>query len=137
MMKKQKKLGTYLAVTAGAGCAASVADGAVTFFGPGAQNPESSPSTPAGVEIGYTSMAGAVDISYSYFSVFASALVGGYFTQGDDLSGIIVSGYGAAFGSSGGASNGAVFNSDQNYANISFDGNDGVYEAVGLSLIHI
>ena len=67
-MKKQNKLGTYLAVTAGAGCVASVADASVTFFGPGAQNPGTTPATPAGINFGILGDA------FSVYSLYLSLI---------------------------------------------------------------
>ena len=53
IMKTKNRIGNYLAVTAGVGCASSAASGAVTLFGPGARGPSTSPSSP----ISFTSVA--------------------------------------------------------------------------------
>ncbi len=47
---RQNKLATYLAVTAGAGCATSVANAAVTFYGVNAANDTN--ADPSGLIIG-------------------------------------------------------------------------------------
>ena len=128
---KTKGLYPYLAVTAGVGCAASVANGAVTFFGPGAQSPDSNPATPVGLSFGSLGNGtGYLNGNGSYFTRFARDITG-YFTRGSDIDSI--AGAMLALYSSGlsGASAGAVLGSDQNYANISFDSNISVFEGVG------
>lgn len=120
----------YLAVTAGVGCAASAANAAVVFYGNDSNT--NIQADPVGVNIGLIqNIARAVDSSNfrqgSYFRLVSIE----YFTQGSDHSG------------SEGVGNAGLYNlgltlnlmygavaGDQNYANVSFDGNDSVYEAV-------
>lgn len=116
-------------MTAGVGFVSSVADGAVTFYGPGAQNSSSSPVTPAGIDIGavgFSKYTAGTNVAMPS-AHFAASQSGHYFTQGDDIATSTVSslGYYKFFTSY----YGSVAGSD-NYANISFDGSDGVYEAV-------
>ena len=113
----RKKLGSYLAVTIGTGCCtASMANGAVTFFGKGARGPDTSPPTPDALTFMYNNSYGAV-----YFSEGAMAAIGfsfgvvGYFTNGSSL----VSSSGVAT------------------ARYSFMGDDLRGATLGLSLIHI
>lgn len=136
----QNKLTTYLAVTAGIGCASSAANAAVIFYGVNAANDTN--ADPAGIDISNTTYAfgdttyfyGQVDTGVSSDSFFAIDDVSrGNFTGGGDLTidpdsssqygGYIDIGTGAVLP-------GVVFGPN-NYANISFDGNDGIYEAVG------
>ena len=124
----------YLTAGLGAGCVAGQADAAtvVTFFGPVAQNPSSDPATPAGFMVGSAFGAGyyhAVDASDAISAFADLGIEDGYFTNGADLGTISNWGY-ATYSYGGSAINGATFGSDQNYANISFNGDDGIYEAV-------
>ena len=122
-------LRSYLAVTAGVGCAASVANGSVTFYGIDFANQFN--DDPLGISIGSYYGSGFVienpSTSLSYFSLSSN----GYFTRGDDLVDVIgtPSGGGVGYYSDENLTFGAVFG-DQNYANVSFDGPDGVFEAV-------
>ncbi len=133
-MKTSKKtqLTAYLATglaaaTAGQADAATV----VTFYGPGARTPTSNPATPDGIDFGTVTLHAAVDSSLSTSSYFLNDYSLGYFSSGADMSPYDVGREAPYyFFSSGIYINGAQ-NGDQNYANISFDGNDGVYEAVG------
>lgn len=127
------RLATYLTAGLGAGCLAGQADAAitVTFYGPGAQSPLTSPATPAGFEIGnsfdgkFCIIADELPIS----AAFSSA--GAYFTNGSDHAGFYSHGFGE-YTSVNLAANGATLGSSQNYANITFNGpDDEVYEAVG------
>ncbi|MGJ8657741.1 MAG: PEP-CTERM sorting domain-containing protein [Akkermansiaceae bacterium] len=129
-IKRQNKLGTYLAVTVGAGCAVSVAEASVTFYGVDSANDTN--LDPAGISFGIRGGYFAVDAESDYDSVFLYNSGIGYFTRGDDLEASSVLGIAARYsfttgGFSGGA--GAVAGSN-NYANISFNGTDSVYEAV-------
>jgi hypothetical protein len=129
------KLAAYLGAGIGAGCLAGQSEAAtiVTLFGPGAQNTTTTPATPAGINVGlgfypgtrYVADASAARVAFS--NAGAS-----YFTSGSDLntSGGLNWGFGTYL-YEGAPTNGAVLNSDQNFANISFNGNDGVYEGVG------
>ena len=53
-----------------------------------------------------------------------------YFTRGTDMT-VGENGAIGRYSYQGSAYNGALLNSNQNYASISFNGNDGIYEAVG------
>lgn len=131
-INKQNRLASYLTVAAGVGCAASAANGAVVFFGPGAQSPTSTPATPAGISIGTTLLGGnlAVNSSISTDALFASDAANIQFTSGTDLTPTSYSVSGLYADSNGDPVGGAVLNSDQNYINISFDGDSTVFEAV-------
>ncbi|RYD50088.1 MAG: PEP-CTERM sorting domain-containing protein [Verrucomicrobiaceae bacterium] len=126
------RLATYLTAGIGAGCLAGQADAAitVTIYGPGTKNPSTTPAAPAGINVGFAYTAerpGIIDNVASAAAAFS--YVTGYFTQGNDLgtvhnysSGNYLIGVEAVFG--------ATLGSDKNYANISFNGPDDVYEAV-------
>lgn len=124
-----RRLAAYLTAGVGAGCIAGQADAAliVTFYGPGAQSPSSSPPTPAGIDVGSTFGYGGL---YVVDNATATAGFGDniYFTRGTDISSFTSFGYGEYF-RSGAGNNGVLLNSDQNYVNISFTG-PGTYEAV-------
>ncbi|MGJ8657025.1 MAG: PEP-CTERM sorting domain-containing protein [Akkermansiaceae bacterium] len=125
-MKRQKNiLRTYLTITAGAGCAGGIAEGAVTFYGPGAQNISTDPATPTGIDISLTSAGTSVDPS----SAVRMNYSGGYFTSGTDLS--VGSSFNLGYYFTGGSFSYGAVAGDQNYANLSFDGNNTVFEAVG------
>jgi len=126
MKLKQNKLGTYLAVTAGVGCAASVAEGAVTFYGINSAN-DTNPD-PAGIKIG-----GQVGSFFNAYDGFMNSPRfrignGSYFTDGSDLNATSQGSYGRYF-LQGYLVNGAV-SGGGNYANVSFDGDDGMFESV-------
>ena len=124
MKNIQNKLGTYLAVTAGVGCAASVANGAVTFYGIDFANQFN--ADPLGINIGGAVLY-SVDYSLSAESYFAMSM-SGIFTQGEDIGYAFPTASGYFYIANifyGGAEAG-----DQNFANISFNGDDGVFEAV-------
>ncbi len=140
ILKRPNKLGTYLAVTAGVGCAASNANGAVVFYGPGARDSQSTIATPNGIEFGLNSDGYyAVNVSgndaifsYEYVNSLVTYVT---FTRGNDVEygGFSYSGYYKVAGEA--ETEGAVMNSSANYANISFDNDWGsgtpVFEAVG------
>ena len=118
--KKTSTLTSYLAVTAGAGCAGSVANAAVVFYGVNSANDTN--ADPLGINIVANTVSTTSD---SYFRLDGGPT---YFTNGSDLSGTGWGAYGYykysatfLYGAQAG---------DQNYASISFDGNDAVYEAV-------
>lgn len=126
------RLAKYLTVGLGAGCLAGQADAAitVTIYGPGAQSPTTTPATPAGFEVGvlYSGgrcIIGDVPAAYAAFSVADV-----YFTNGSDLGPVDNFGNGQ-YTAANLAIQGATLNSNQNYANITFNGGDEVYEAVG------
>jgi len=124
-------LRSYLAVTAGAGCASSVASAAVTFYGVDSAN-DTNPN-PAGIDI----MNGALDSASSSDTVFP--FYGGFAAISDgtiNRSFTTVAGNGSYLG---GFRNYADYSyvlaftasiGDQNYVPISFNGDDGIYEAV-------
>ena len=146
---KTTKLTAYL-TTGIAAAATGQADAAtlVTLYGPGAQNSSSDPATPAGISIGL--LADGVNNSYApTYAVSDIAPVGpgtefrqagplyfgygdsGYFTTGGDNLNILDA-YSAA-GYYEPDDNSFVWGAvaGMNYANISFDGDDDIYEAVG------
>ncbi len=137
-MKKQSKLATYLTITAGTGLAAS-ADAAVTAFvfpAGTVKSSSQSPDVPNGINIGtFTDSKnmsfGQADTSSSSYSYFAQNQ-GIIFTSGSDI--ISPVGNGNTVGKymfNGQASSGATLDGAKNYANITFNGNDEIYEAVG------
>jgi hypothetical protein len=118
MKTRQNKMMGYLAVTAGVGCASSAANAAVAFYG-NASNTNIQ-QDPTGINVGATAVGGGGSFRYQFGA--------GYFTNGADSTGT-VGGLGGIYRQSGNLAAGAR-SGDQNYANISFDGNDSVYEAV-------
>ncbi len=136
---KPSKLTSYLTASLGAGCLAGQADAAilVTFYGPGAQNSSSTPATPAGISVGlfyqniftdekYYGVVDAVDARAAFSNVGLN-----YFTDGEsDLASLETWGYGQ-YRIDSVPTYGATLDTTFNYANISFDGDDDVYEAVG------
>jgi len=132
--QKSNKLATYLTAGLGAGCLAGQADAAITvmLYGPGTKSPSTTPAAPAGFNVGVT-FSGQRCIIGNYLIATAaftgSGPTGTYFTNGSDLGVVSNFGYGQ-YTVAGLASVGTTFNSDQNFANISFNGPDGVYEGV-------
>jgi hypothetical protein len=120
MKKRQTKMMGYLAVTAGVGCASSVANAAVVFYG-NASNTNIQ-ADPGGILI--SASTGGVGNGIAIRFDFSR----GYFTNGTDSSGTS-RGSSGAYLYNGVLAFGAV-SGDQNYASISFNGNDSVYEAV-------
>ena len=119
-------LRSYLAVTAGVGCAASVANGAVTFYGIDSANEFNADPFRIGVGISKFRPAVATD----YIVAFAG---GRYFTDGVDLNfenGVLRGdGIYVTFTIDGPSIVGGASAGNQNYANIDFN-DDGVFEAV-------
>lgn len=132
--KNQKKLATYLTVGLGSGCLAGQADAAVivTFYGPGAQNPGTTPATPAGIAVGSFLTSGNRYIVDSNLALAAFSNTGAnYFTSGTNLNGASGTTYGfGQYIQNAFPVNGVTLNSNQNYANLSFNGPDNTYEAV-------
>lgn len=136
---KKNRLTAYL--TAGvAAAAAGQADAAtiVTLYGPGAQNPSSpgfDPPVPAGIDFG-VDFGGDffIDRTFSADSYFAyDGPSNAYFTRGTDLANITAGlnrGYYAYDNGTIYFYYGAIAGAE-NYANISFNGDDDTYEAVG------
>jgi len=127
MNKTPSKLISYLTVTAGVGSAISSANGAVTFYGVNSANDIN--ADPVGINIGTYGATMAVDNTVSPASVIsAAAATYSYFSPGSDVPGFSSGFIGTYFSGSGFSLGGAA--GDQNYAHISFDGADGIYEAV-------
>jgi hypothetical protein len=126
---RQNKLATYLAVTAGAGCATSVANAAVIFYGVNSANDTN--SDPIGIAIGANASGFYVDLAGDSSSAFFSSPDVEYFSNGSDLAS---GGSNVANGLYAGLS-GAFYTGgqvgNQNYANISFNGDGSIHEAVG------
>lgn len=128
----------YLAVTAGVGCASSVANAAVVFYG-NASVPNIQ-QDPLGINLGYTT--GNGNIYSSVNAGVSGSLIGRgkvarsyvFFTRGGDLNPTSAWEDGTyAQGSSGGVLGQFALGAehgDQNYANISFDGVNNTFEAV-------
>lgn len=133
MTSSPNRLATYLTAGLGAGCIAGEADAAtiVTLYGPGAQSPSTTPAAPLGIDVGSRFDLVSRYVADAFYAVVAFGTSKTYFTNGADLTGLNQAdwGYGEYFDS--GVANGATFNSSNNFANISFNGADGVYEAVG------
>jgi hypothetical protein len=131
----KNKLGNYLALTLGAGAAATSVEGAtsVTFYGQNAtRHPQINTHmyTNRGLNYGFLDYGGS-DNESSFAVRYAGQPSGTLFTRGTDLvaenswtKGYFQTGAGSIKGY--GAQDG-----DQNYVNISLNGNDGLYEAVG------
>ena len=118
----------YLAVTAGVGCASSVANAGVVFYG-NASNTNIQ-TDPFGINVVFNSGTGNVIQSghYPLHRIMSLSPNSSYFTQGADGSRGGDDGDGQYHNSLGfrkGAQAG-----DQNYARVSFDGNNNVFEAV-------
>ncbi len=124
MKIRQNKMMSYLAVTAGVGCVSSVANAAVVFYG-NASNTNIQ-ADPVGVSIGAYTNRFVVNNAQSSSGF---AFNGSYFTQGSDISPFFTGSRGRYWRGDFGLIYGAVAG-DQNYANITFNGNDGIYEAV-------
>ena len=127
---KTKGLTPYLAVTAGVGCVSSVANAAVTFYGVNSANDTN--ADPLGISIG---MLGFYELGADNYAVAGNSQFSsdGFttFSRGSNIILNYISMVGF-YGSTGPGVprfiNGAVAG-DQNYANVSFDG-DFVFEAV-------
>lgn len=123
---RQNKLATYLAVTAGAGCATSVANAAVTFYGVNSAN-DTNPD-PVGFRFAadyggrYVIFESTPNIRFGEDSTTS-------FTSGADLVGSVFSTTNLTYTSYGSFARGASGGSD-NYAMVSLNGDDGVYESV-------
>lgn len=131
---KNNTLKTYLTLTAGIGCSATISEAAVTayVFAPGTVNHSSdSAYVPAGINLGGDASERKVDNSSSANSFFAANSAGTIFTSGGDLTNASASAS-APYTQNGSPRNGSVVNGvTKNYANISFNGNAAVFEAVG------
>jgi hypothetical protein len=131
-MKNTNKLGHYLALTLGAGAAVTSAEGAttVTVYGQGV-------TPPAGINPALSSTGGLLDnlTGFGSLSFFANSAgeLGMYklFTSGDDLGAVLVSSPQGPFGELGTMYSYGAQLGNANYANISLNGDDWVFEAVG------
>jgi len=126
------RLGSYITFGLGAGLLGSSSASAATtalLYGTGAQSPATTPATPAGISIGLNGPYGYTNkVSGAYAARFGFG-GGKYFTQGANL---VTDNWGMGrYSEYGFAMHGAVLNSNQNFASISFNGDDGIYEAVG------
>jgi hypothetical protein len=130
MKTRKNKMMGYLAVTAGVGCASSVANAGVVFYG-NASNTNIQ-ADPFGINVVFNSGDSTGNViqsgHYPLHRIMSLSPNSSYFTQGAD----------GNYSGSGG--NGQYHNSsefrkgaqpgDQNYARVSFDGNNNVFEAV-------
>jgi hypothetical protein len=130
-----KKLSSYLSAGIAATATFQSSDAAtvVTLYGPGARTPSTSPATPVGISMGVATYEYGTRrmLDVSGKTLFAySFSVNSIFTSGFDLydTKSTYEKYGLYFLSGGinGAQSGSA-----NFVNISFDGDDGIYEAVG------
>jgi hypothetical protein len=126
MKIRQNKMMSYLAVTAGVGCVSSVANAAVVFYGNASNN--NVQADPVGINMGdFGGGNFGLDVTFSVGSVFIYGASETPFSQGSDRG----SGYNNVLGfyaSGGNLILGAV--AGVNYVNVTFDGFDGVAEAV-------
>ena len=124
----------YLAVTAGVGCASSAANAAVVFYG-NASNTDIQ-ADPNGIMFSSFAnppfMGGGTSqfISNNYLAFGFESGGNGFFTRGEDMFPTQHGGSGSLRYHSGNSFDQGSVAGDQNYANISFNGVDSVYEAV-------
>jgi len=120
----------YFALTIGTSCATSVASGTVVFYGVNSAN-DTNPD-PAGINIGILGGFRAVDSTSGVESIFK--LSGDFDFFSDGTSNINMLGGSNNAGEYATLIDGNPYSGsslgDQNYANISFDGDDDIYEAV-------
>jgi len=132
-----KKLSSYLSAGIAATATLQSSDAAtiVTFYGPGAQSPSTNPATPAGISIGsksgYNYLDGPLAKNKTFFAFSQGNGAYRLFTAGSDLNVNAFSAYGIYGTSLKGALLYGAQSGSANYANISFNGYDNVYEAVG------
>ena len=133
-MKTKNKLGNYLALTLGAGAAATSAEGAttVTLYGQNATPPAGINPITSGSNsyLDYNGNSNSSFFAYRYNGEDSYTL----FTRGGDLGDLNASyGWSRAFFSSNLSSSAAygAQSGDANYVNITLNGDDSVYEAVG------
>jgi hypothetical protein len=128
-LPKAKRLAGYLAAGLGAGCLAQTAEAVVTFYGVNSANDTN--ADPAGLRLaylpGYYHFVDTTGSSTSFLGIAGNST----FSRGDDRA--VDSSYTRSMYydiyEGDGFVRGAVAG-DQNYASISFDGDDDVYEAV-------
>ena len=138
-MKRQNKLGSYLAVTAGVGCAASVAEGAVvvTTFAPGTVKSYTVPGVASHtwtIDPLTGNNRGRVDSDDHFEAKFGNYNIGYFIPAGIDQSAITrlgtTQGY-ALYRDNAGSRSGAVLDgSTLNFMAIDFTGDDNVLESV-------
>ena len=126
MIKKQNKLGNYLAVTAGVGCVSSVANAAVTFYGIDSGNDTN--DDPLGIVVGDNGSVYTLVDSGGPLIGFSNS-DGVYFTRGTDLVDAVLLDAPGNYTADYGVFDFGAVSGDQNYAVLSFDG-DLVGEAV-------
>lgn len=130
-IRQNNKLATYLAVTAGVGCASNIASGAVTFYGINSAN-DTNPN-PSGINLGTHDATGylVVDSTSSPSSLFSVTPFPSLytFTRGNDLYMIGNTNALGIYGRDMFLLEGMA--GSENYANISFNGPDDIFEAVG------
>ena len=135
MMKITNKLGNYLALTLGAGAAVTSAEGAttVTVYGSGVTPPAGINPSVISEFLGFSTL----DFNgYSNNSVFKLGTSNQIFTSGADLNNFSFA-FRAYFQVPGAPYAYGATSGDANYANISLNGHDGVYESVGQFHINI
>jgi PEP-CTERM motif len=133
-----KKLSSYLSAGIAATATFQSTDAAtvVTFYGSGARNPTSSPATPNGLEL---SVYKSIYTGVLYQNIRGSggvymALTGltyNIFTSGANIKAAFAAGSSSYFLGNTKEFTAGAQSGSANYANISFNGNDSVYEAVG------
>ncbi|WP_411826135.1 PEP-CTERM sorting domain-containing protein [Luteolibacter sp. AS25] len=128
---KTHQLATYLTLTAGS---TTIAQGAITAFtfAPGTvKSSADSTDVPAGINIGISGPYGYADTSVSTSSLFAYSSSDQKFSSGGDFAAIGYSQRGKYALNGSGKYGATIDGSTKNYASISFDGFDNIYEAVG------
>ncbi len=125
------QLRNYLAAAAGAGCIVQSAESAVTFYGIDSAN-DTNPDPP-GIDIGFSGAFLTYDADLTNSSTdsrFAFNSGIGIFSDGTVNTGGPADNVRGTYANSGGFFLNGAQSGDQNYANVTFDGNDGVFEAV-------
>jgi hypothetical protein len=134
MKIRQNKMMGYLAVTAGVGCASSAANAAVVFYG-NASNTDIQADPNGIMFISFTAppfMGGGTNqfIKNNNLAFGYESGGNGFFTRGEDMFPTQHGGGEYLLYHSGNSFVSGGVAGDQNYANISFNGVDSVYEAV-------
>ena len=128
-MKKNNNLSSYLTIAVGLGCISSTNAASVIFYG--INSPNDISANPTDIDINYDIVGYNFVIAKGATAVIAQGQSDSYFTNGTDLDNIAGPGsYGGYYLYNGSLDFGAT-QGPNNYANLSFDGDDGVYEAVG------
>jgi hypothetical protein len=130
MKIRQNKMMGYLAMTAGVGCASSAANAAVVFYGnAGNTNTQADPNGIMFTSSNHPLLGTSHSITSNNLSFGFEGGGNGFFTRGEDMFPTQSGGSQFNYHSGNSFVQGGVAG-DQNYANISFNGNDSVYEAV-------